>query len=198
MDAVRYYLALLLVVTYPPAFGFWFVVHPFIGFWQRRGALITYGILMPALAASCWALYELRDQLLRVQFGTQWVLVVLGVALYAAAALVEVKCRRYLSLRTLLGVPEIKAPQEGPGTLLCEGIYARVRHPRYVGVMLGGFGIALASNYLAAYVTMIALLPVAYALTVIEEQELLQRFGDDYLEYRARVPRFVPRALRRV
>ncbi|MGD8330152.1 MAG: isoprenylcysteine carboxylmethyltransferase family protein [Acidobacteriota bacterium] len=193
MDTARYYLALILVVTYPPAFAFWFVVHPFIDFWRRRGAWITYGVMFPAMIASCVGLYALREPLLRVQFGTSWVLVGLGAALYAAAAVVEVRCRRYLKLRTLLGVPEIKAPQEGPGTLLCEGIYARVRHPRYVGVMLGGFGVALASNYLAAYVTMLALVPVAYALTAIEETELLQRFGDDYLHYRARVPRFVPR-----
>lgn len=193
MDTVRYYLALLLVVTYPPAFGFWFVVHPFIGFWRRRGAWITYGLMFPLMIASCVGLYALREPLLRVQFGTSWVLVALGAALYAAAVVVEVKCRRYLKLRTLLGVPEIKAPQEGPGTLLCEGIYARVRHPRYVGVMLGGFGFALASNYLAAYITVLAMVPVAYALTAIEEIELLQRFGDDYLHYRSRVPRFLPR-----
>lgn len=194
MDTVRYYLALILVVTYPPAFGFWFVVHPFVGFWRRRGTWITYGLMFPAMIVSCAGLYAARDLLLRVQFGTSRILFAFGAALYAAAIVVEVMCRRFLSLRTLLGVPEIKAPEEGPGTLLCEGIYARVRHPRYVGVMLGGFGFAIASNYLAAYLTMIALVPVAYALTVIEEQELVQRFGDEYLQYRARVPRFIPRA----
>jgi protein-S-isoprenylcysteine O-methyltransferase Ste14 len=193
VDTARYYLALILVVSYPPAFGFWFVVHPFIDFWRRCGAWITYGLMFPLMIASCVGLYALREPLLRVQFGTSRVLLAVGAALYAGAIVVEVLCRRFLSLRTLLGVPEIKAPREGPGKLLCEGIYARVRHPRYVGVMLGGFGVAIASNYLAAYVTMIALVPVAYALTVIEEKELVQRFGEDYLHYRARVPRFVPR-----
>jgi len=192
MDAVRYYVALILVAMMPPAFAFWFVVHPFIDFWRRLGARITYAITFPLLLLSCYALYRMRGAVMGTDYGTHAIPLAVGIVLYAASAVVEVKCRRYLSLRTLMGVPELKAPEEGPGSLLCEGIYARVRHPRYVAVMLGGFGMAFIGNYLGGYVVMVALIPVAYALTVIEETELLQRFGDEYRGYRQRVPRFIP------
>ncbi len=192
MDGIRYYLALILVVMYPPAFLFWFAVHPFIGFWRRVGARLTYAVTMTAMLAACAGIYSAREALLEVEYGTAWPLVGTGVALYGLALVVERKCRRYLSLRTLVGVPELNAEQDGPGELLCEGIYASVRHPRYLGVMLGGAGVALIANYLAGYVLMLALVPVVYALTVIEEKELRVRFGEPYAAYCRDVPRLLP------
>jgi len=35
---------------------------------------------------------------------------------------------------------------------------------------------------------------VIYLLAIIEERELLERFGGDYRRYMERVPRFVPRS----
>lgn len=193
MHAVRYYLALILVMTYPPAFGLWFLVHPFIGFWRRMGVKATFTFSALVFAATCYAIFRGRGTLMAVEYGTNWALFAFGLVFYALAAVVEKQCRKHLTLRTLVGIPELEAPQEGPGSLLHEGIYARVRHPRYLGVMLGGTAVALITNYLAAYVLMLALIPAVYALTAIEEKELIQRFGDDYARYRERVPRIIPR-----
>ncbi len=193
MDTVRYYAALVLVVTFPPAFAFWFFIHPFIGFWRRLGSGFTYAIMFPAILAACYGFFRARGSLLAIDYGTQWMLVGLGVALYALASVVEIKCRRYLTLRTLVGIPELKAGDEGPGKLLNEGIYARVRHPRYLGVMLGGTGMACIANYQATWVVMAALVPVVYLLTVIEERELRVRFGEQYTRYAEQVPRIIPR-----
>ncbi len=197
MDTVRYYAALVLVVTFPPAFGFWFLVHPLIGFWRRLGSRLTYAIMFPALLAACYGLFRVRRSLLVVDYGTQWVLVGLGVALYALGSVVEIRCRRYLTLRTLVGIPELEATDEAPGKLLDEGIYARVRHPRYLGIMLGGTGVACIANYRATWVLMAALVPVVYLLTVIEERELRVRFGERYMRYAEQVPRIIPRLTRR-
>lgn len=193
MDAVRYYLALILVMTYPPAFGLWFLVHPFIGFWRRVGVKATFAFSTVVFAAVCYSIFRGRHTLMAVDYGTNWFLFGSGLLLYGLAAVVEKQCRKHLTLRTLVGIPELKAPQEGPGSLLDEGIYARVRHPRYLGVMLGGTGVAMITNYLAAYLLMLALIPVVYALTAIEEKELRQRFGDDHARYCERVPRIIPR-----
>lgn len=193
MDAIRYYLALILVMSYPPGFGLWFMVHPFIGFWRRMGVGATFTVSTLVFAAVCYAGFRGRDTLLAVQYGTNWFLVGFGVLLYGLGAIVEKQCRKQLTLRTLVGIPELKAPQEGPGSLLEEGIYARVRHPRYLGVMLGGTAVAMITNYLAAYLLMLALIPVVYALTAVEEKELRERFGDDHERYCERVPRIIPR-----
>lgn len=37
MGTARYWIGVLLVVSMPPAILWWFVVHPFIGFWRRVG-----------------------------------------------------------------------------------------------------------------------------------------------------------------
>ncbi|MCH7826012.1 MAG: isoprenylcysteine carboxylmethyltransferase family protein [Acidobacteria bacterium] len=197
MDTFRYYAALVLVVTFPPAFAFWFFIHPFIGFWRRLGFRFTYAIMFPAMLAACYGLFRVRGSLLAIDYGTQWVLVGLGVVLYAVASVVEIKCRRYLKLRTLVGIPELEAADEGPGKLLNDGIYARVRHPRYLGIMLGGTGVACIANNQATWVLMAALVPVTYLLTVIEERELRVRFGEQYTRYAEQVPRIIPRIIPR-
>jgi protein-S-isoprenylcysteine O-methyltransferase Ste14 len=192
VDTVRYFTALVLVVMFPPAFASWFFIHPFIGFWRRVGPGLTLMIWFSAILAGFYGLFNVRGSLLAVDYGTQWMLVGLGVVLYVLGSVVEKKCRRYLTLRTLVGIPELKATDEEPGKLLNEGIYARVRHPRYLGVMLGGTGLACIANYQAVWMVMAALVPVTYLLTVIEEKELCARFGEQYTRYTEQVPRIIP------
>ena len=192
MDTVRYFTALVLVVMFPPAFASWFFIHPFIGFWRRVGPGLTLMIWFSAILVGFYGLFNVRGSLLAVDYGTRWMLVGLGVVLYVLGSVVEKKCRRYLTLRTLVGIPELKATDEEPGKLLNEGIYARVRHPRYLGVMLGGTGLACIANYQAVWMVMAALVPVTYLLTVIEEKELCARFGEQYIRYAEQVPRIIP------
>jgi protein-S-isoprenylcysteine O-methyltransferase Ste14 len=80
-----------------------------------------------------------------------------------------------------------------PGKLLTEGIYAKVRHPRYVEALLGTLGYALFANYLAVYIAFLLAIPALYLVVLLEERELRDRFGAEYEEYSRRVPRFVPR-----
>ena len=94
------------------------------------------------------------------------------------------------SLRTLPQLTEDPTASK----LLSEGIYGRIRHPRYVSVFFGALAIALFSNYLATWILQILLVPVIYLLAIIEERELLERFGEDYRRYMEQVPRFVPRS----
>jgi protein-S-isoprenylcysteine O-methyltransferase Ste14 len=78
------------------------------------------------------------------------------------------------------------------GTLLQEGIYSRIRHPRYTSFMFGVLAIAFFSNYLAMYVLVPLSAAALYLVVLLEEKELRNRFGDDYVRYSSRVPRFVP------
>ena len=192
MDAVRYFAALVVVVMFPPGFAAWFFIHPFINFWRRVGPGLTLGIWLSVLLSLCYGLFNVRSSLLAVDYGTQWILVGIGVVLYCLCFSLHLRCRRYLTLRTLMGIPELKATDEEPGKLLNEGIYAQVRHPRYLGVMLGGIGIACIANYQTAWVIMAALVPVTYLLTVVEERELRDRFGEQYTRYAEKVPRIIP------
>ena len=176
----------------PGAVLFWFLVHPFIRFWRRLGlrrALAIYYTLMAAFVAG---VFLLRKTLLAVDFGTNPVLIAVAVPMLAASIVLRRKISRHLRFTTLGGLPEI-APDRYNQRLLTEGIYSRIRHPRYLEVLLVMASLALIANNLASYVNWIIGIPSVLLIVRIEERELRDRFGAEYDAYCARVPRFVPR-----
>lgn len=84
------------------------------------------------------------------------------------------------------------AIHEARGGLVTEGLYARIRHPQYVGLALFVVG-ALVQWPTVPTLVMAPVLLVAYArLACREEAELEARFGDVYRQYRAVVSGFLP------
>jgi protein-S-isoprenylcysteine O-methyltransferase Ste14 len=78
-------------------------------------------------------------------------------------------------------------------TLVTHGPYRWVRHPFYDVVLLGVVSMSLlTANWLLALsgLTTFAMLVVR---TRIEEEKLIERFGDEYRAYMARTGRFLPR-----
>jgi protein-S-isoprenylcysteine O-methyltransferase Ste14 len=192
MDTFRHVLTLLMLMFMPGAVLFWFLVHPFIRFWRRLGlrrALAIYYTLMVAFVAG---VFLLRKTLLAVDFGTNPVLIAVAVPMLAASIVLRRKISRHLRFSTLGGLPEL-APESHPQPLLTEGIYSRIRHPRYVEALLVMASLALIANNLASYVNWIIGIPSVLLIVRIEEHELRDRFGAEYEAYCARVPRFVPR-----
>jgi protein-S-isoprenylcysteine O-methyltransferase Ste14 len=100
--------------------------------------------------------------------------------------------QRHLGIKTLLGFPEI-APERFPRKLITDGIYARMRHPRYVQLLIALIGYALIANYLAAYLAVALWVPGIYIIALLEEKELRAHFGDIYGAYCRKVPRFLPK-----
>lgn len=192
MDTARYVVALLAITAFPAAMLYWLLLHPFVRFWRRLGLVPTYVVLFGIFFAMIGAVYALRGTLLAVEYGTNWPLVGIAGVLFAAGMVTQGLARRQLSVATFVGVPELQ-PSGKEGRLLQEGIYGRVRHPRYLAVMLGTVAMAPFTNYLAAYVLAAIAFPWLYLIIVLEERELLDRFGDEYRSYRQRVPRLIPR-----
>lgn len=191
MDMARYFIALIVVVTFPGAILYWFAVHPFVGFWRKLGPVRTYVILGILLVGLATLMVVLRERILAVEYGTNWILVALGLLAYGIAAAIEVQCRQHLKFGMLTGLPEI-APDRVEGKLLTDGVYGIVRHPRYVTMFFALLAVALFTNYLGVYVLLVVLTPTIYVMTLLEERELRDRFGQEYVEYTRRVPRFVP------
>ena len=192
MDTFRFWLALLMLMFMPGAVLFWFLVHPFIRFWRRLGLRLALAIYYTLMAAFVAGVFLLRKTLLAVDFGTNPVLIAVAVPMLAASIVLRRKISRHLRFKTLGGLPEM-APDRFPQRLLTEGIYSRIRHPRYVEVLLVIASLALIANNLASYVNWIIGIPSVLAIVRIEERELRDRFGAEYEAYCARVPRFVPR-----
>jgi protein-S-isoprenylcysteine O-methyltransferase Ste14 len=86
------------------------------------------------------------------------------------------------------------APVDPTRRLVTSGIYRWVRNPIYLGGTLMILGAALA-NRSPTLLLAAALFPIAMHFTVVrgEEQRLEREFGDEYLEYTRRVPRWIPR-----
>ncbi|QIG47181.1 isoprenylcysteine carboxylmethyltransferase family protein [Nordella sp. HKS 07] len=79
------------------------------------------------------------------------------------------------------------------GALATTGIYARIRHPQYVGFVLVMFGFLLQWPTLLT----LAMFPVLgfmyWRLARREEQEVLAEHGEAYARYMREVPAFFPR-----
>ena len=193
MDMLRYVLAVCMVAGVPPGLGWWFVVHPFVEGWRRVGAGVTLTIVSILLLAAVVGLFQVRDLLLGPDLGLRWPLVGLGIVLIIASLYVQHQRRKHLTMKILVGLPEVQADAAKRGQLLTEGPYAIVRHPRYVEFVLGSFGYAAIANYLGAWIVALLALPLLHLVVLMEERELTQRFGDEYREYLAQVPRYLPR-----
>ena len=100
--------------------------------------------------------------------------------------------RKQMTVWIMTGVPELEEGGKG-GVLLIEGIYGRIRHPRYVEIVFGALAYGVFSNYLGAYLLIFAIIPMAHLLVLLEERELRQRFGSEYETYDQEVPHYFPR-----
>jgi protein-S-isoprenylcysteine O-methyltransferase Ste14 len=90
-----------------------------------------------------------------------------------------------------LGTP---APVAPPQHLVVTGLYRYVRNPMYVAVLLVifGQGLLFGNVRLLEYGLVVWLGFVAFVL-LYEEPALRKQFGKEYDEFRAHVPRWVPR-----
>jgi protein-S-isoprenylcysteine O-methyltransferase Ste14 len=192
MDFVRYLLAAFLVISLPPLFLYWLLIHPFVDFWRTKGIGVTYTVVLTIIGATMIGLFSIRHDLLTSDFGTNYLLLTLGVLSLILSARMRFAIQKHLSIKTLLGFPEI-APNRFPRALITDGIYARMRHPRYVQLLIALIGYALIANYLAAYLAVALWVPGIYVIVLLEEKELRQHFDETYDHYCRRVPRFVPR-----
>lgn len=75
------------------------------------------------------------------------------------------------------------------------GPYARIRHPQYVAFVLVMFGFLLQWPTLLTVLMFPLLLWVYVRLAHAEERDSEARFGDEWREYAARTPGFIPRFL---
>ena len=86
-----------------------------------------------------------------------------------------------------------RAGQVYASHLVHGGVYALTRNPMYIGNTLIVIGVVMVSGAPAAYWLIAWFLFVYQSIIAAEEAYLRQRFGRDYDEYCALVPRFLPK-----
>lgn len=167
---------------------FWLVVHPQVRFWRNhvRAAYVTALIvawgLVTAFLVAFHAVIFRKEAPGKLQVGAGLILIALDLWLFA-------RVRRDLGTSRLIGKPELA----GGGEVALSGIYSRIRHPRYTGMMASVMGACLLAATPVMWAIFAVWLVLVFTVIGLEERELRVRFGEPYAEYCRRVPRFIPR-----
>ena len=99
----------------------------------------------------------------------------------------------------LIALPLILLPRKGQAphggdvtqttTVVTTGIYAVIRHPLYLGWMLGYVSLVVIGQHWSIALVAIAGIAILYGICMQEDDRLLVRFGEEYARYQRSVPR---------
>jgi len=89
-------------------------------------------------------------------------------------------------------------PFNPPPALVVNGLYRIVRNPMHLGWTIVLLGVAVLMQSFTLLVIFIPLFLLAHViyLKLVEEKELEKKFGHAYLDYKKRVPMFIPKLRR--
>jgi protein-S-isoprenylcysteine O-methyltransferase Ste14 len=93
----------------------------------------------------------------------------------------------YVSHKTLF------KSHEPPTTLIHEGILGRTRNPMYFGILLMYIALISLSISLISIATLIPIFLVYNKMARFEEKIMESLFGNEFLEYKKKVPRWCPK-----
>ena len=146
--------------------------EPYLGLTQRS----TWLILSAWLARQGWLGFQAAT------------VVLLAIAIFfaAAGAWLRVWGSAYV------GASVVNSSSMHGTAMLADGPYRRTRNPLYLGTLLHTIGIALLMPPAGAIFAIAAIWILQVRLALAEEPFLEARFGRPYLEYKARVPQFLP------
>jgi len=191
MRSVAQHVAWVVAMVYAAVPVFWFLVHPLVGFWRRQKRS-PYWVLVPAqlatIALGLALTWPWRHETL---YDTPYAW--LGVLPFFVAAMsIFRRVRGHFTNQQLVGRNEL-APDRFEQRLVVTGLHARVRHPVYGAHFLMLLGWTVGSGLLVCYAMLGFALAAGTIMITLEERELEQRFGDQWREYKKRVPAFLPR-----
>jgi protein-S-isoprenylcysteine O-methyltransferase Ste14 len=164
----------ILIMISPVAGFFYAVFNPFLlSLAQSPATRWLTAFFLPHMVSP-------PDLLLKTVRVTGSVLFVVGAAVFFICA-----CQVYYNKFTRRGVAH-------------GGLYSRIRHPQYLGLMLTGFGLSILwPRFLVAalWAVMVALY---YLLARDEERRMLGQFGEEYREHMNRSGMFLPKGVEAV
>lgn len=105
------------------------------------------------------------------------------------------------NLLILVGIWIISAGWEqvhrGEGRLVTDGIYAYMRHPQYTGIFIITLAFMIQWPTLPTLILWPFVIAMYVRLARREEQDVLEKYPEQYREYMERTPMFFPRLRRR-
>jgi protein-S-isoprenylcysteine O-methyltransferase Ste14 len=184
-------IALLVVMVWPIIPLWWIPVHGTKKVVKKIGFLIypIVGVLWIFIA---YPIFVNRTFLLGCRIDFSMLIKAGGIFCSCAGVLLQLWALKVMSLRVITGVPEVFNSIKA--RLTVHGPFSYIRHPTYLSHTLFFLGIFLLTGILATgLVVLVDFLIISFIIVPLEEKELLQRFGNEYRSYMARVPRYIPR-----
>jgi protein-S-isoprenylcysteine O-methyltransferase Ste14 len=149
--------------------------------------LVNISIVILPLLYATTSLFELYDYSLPDS------LALIGISGLLLSTLISLKGH------TDLGKNFTTAPGwKGDHTLITKGIYAHVRHPLYLSLLIWGLSTPLLlQNYIVGLFPLVCIIAFILVRVPMEERMLLEEFGDEYRSYQGRTGRLFPRLPRK-
>lgn len=135
--------------------------------------------------------YQYRDFLLHFKIDFHVIIRTAGVLLLTAGTVMHIWTGRLLGLRGIIGLPEVY--EEIPGRFVTTGAFSVIRHPTYLAHTTMLTGVFLSTGVISTGIVAVVDLSLIYLIIIpLEEKELLNRFGEEYRDYRNKVPKYFP------
>jgi len=112
-----------------------------------------------------------------------------GYMLAAFGTIILVKSSKQIKMKEFLGVETLDKPTK----LIKSGLYSRVRHPLYLGLLMIFLGYVLVSAQYTALIHFFCLLFYLPFGIYFEEKNLVSQFGKEYQEYQKYIPMLFPK-----
>lgn len=181
------WLAAIVYATIP---GYWFIVHPFAGFWRSRrrspfrAVLPLWFLMMLVLAALTFSWHT--ERLYTTPLA--WIPALL---LFATAISIYRRIRKEFGVANFSGEAEVR-PKEFPQQLITTGLHSRIRHPIYLAHLCTITASTVGSGLVVNYVLLAFAFLTGMFMVQLEERELARRFGEAFAQYKRHVPAIVP------
>jgi protein-S-isoprenylcysteine O-methyltransferase Ste14 len=171
---------------------FW-VVWLVAAFFVKRAARrrrSPFRLIYIALVLFAFGLFgnHARSPILRTQLIPNTPAIAYAGALLTAAGIAFAFAARFFLGRNWDGRVVIKQDH----TLIQTGPYAFVRHPIYSGLLLALLGTAVAYGQLGYFLAAAVATFALWIKSRLEERLMIEQFGSQYSDYRARVKAFIP------
>jgi len=174
---------------------FWIPVHGLLRFFKKIG-IFTYITPLITWLPVVGLVYLSRSWILshRIEFpvilrGIGWIIFILGIFL-------QLWTLRLLGGLSIIGLPEVT--QLAESRMITSGPFSVIRHPTYASHTIMYAGVFLLSGVIAVgVITLLDLIIINAFVIPLEDRELVARLGEQYRQYKERVPAFFPESGRK-